>query len=190
MKIDANNIRIGNVLEHEGKLWIVLKTMHTQPGKGGAYMQVEMKEIRGGTKLNVRFRSSENVEKAQLDQVEYQYLYSDESSQRIMLMNLETFEQIEVDNGLFYREQLPFLHEGITVTIENYNEKPIVASLPEVIEVAIAECEPAIKGQTITSSFKPAILENGVRIMVPQFINVGDRVMVNTNSKEYLERAK
>lgn len=188
MKIDANSIRVGNVLEHETRLWVVLKTMHTQPGKGGAYMQVEMKDIKNGTKQNIRFRSSETVEKAQIDEIEYQYLYS--QSGQIILMNLSTFEQIEVGQDLFPEEQIPFLCEGITVKVSSYSDDPIMATLPEKIETVIAECEPSIKGQTATNSFKSAILKNGVRIMVPPFINLGEKIIINVNTREYSERAK
>jgi len=186
MKIDANSIRVGNVLEYNKKLWVVLKTMHTQPGKGGAYMQVEMKEMQNGTKTNVRFRSSENVEKAHLETNELQYLYTD--ADNMALMDMSTYEQIEANLDMI-GDLAPFLKEGMNLTVQFHENRLISVSLPEKIEGIVAECEPVVKGQTATSSYKPAILENGVRIMVPQFINQGDKILVNTVTMEYLERA-
>ena len=186
MKIDANSIRVGNVLEYNSKLWVVLKTMHTQPGKGGAYMQVEMKEMQAGTKTNVRFRSSETVEKAHLDTNDLQYLYTEGG--KMALMDMQSYEQIEVDLELI-GDLVPFLAEGMNLTVQLYEGKPVSVSLPEKVLGVIAECEPVVKGQTAASSYKPAILENGVRIMVPPFINQGDKVIVSTVTLEYLERA-
>jgi elongation factor P len=187
MKINANDIRVGNLLEHNGRLWVVLKTMHTQPGKGGAYMQVEMKDIRDGTKNNVRFRSSETVERAQLDEQKYQFLYVD--GKALTLMDKETYEQRLVDKELA-GDQAPFLQEGMDVTLETYNDEPIALILPGTVIAEIAECEPVVKGQTAASSYKPAILDNGVRLMVPPFINIGDKVIVKLETMEYVERAK
>lgn len=186
MKIDVNSIKVGNVLYYENKLWIVLKNTHTQPGKGGAYMQVEMKEIKSGTKNNIRFRSSETVEKAHLDIKDYQYLYTE--GNLITLMDKDTYEQIIINQDLL-GEQLPFLEEGMSVTVSSYESAPVAAFLPENVKVVIRECEPVIKGQTASSSYKPAILENGVRIMVPPFINQGDSVIVKLETLEYVERA-
>lgn len=187
MKINAIDIRIGNLLEHNNRLWVVLKTMHTQPGKGGAFMQVEMKDIRDNTKNNVRFRSSETVERVRLEQKEYQLLYS--AGDMLEMMGTEDYEQISISTDLI-GEQLPFLKEGMVITLDFYNESPISATLPETAICEIAECEPVVKGQTATSSYKPALLDNGLRIMVPPFINIGDKVVVKTESLEYLERAK
>ncbi len=187
MKIDANSIRVGNILEYEKKLCLVLKTMHTQPGKGGAYMQVEMKDIRTGTKLNIRFRSSESVEKAHLEQAKFQFLYAE--NDELTLMNNETYEQITVNKSLV-GEQLPFFKDGIIVTVESYNDEVISIILPETIEEVVMESEAVVKGQTAASSYKPALLENGVRIMVPPFIEVGDKIVVRVATQEYLERAK
>lgn len=186
MKIDANSIRVGHILEHEGKLWVVLKTMHTQPGKGGAYMQVEMKGMREGTKINVRFRSKEFVEKAHLDVKDYQYLYSE--GDFLTLMDVIDYEQVTVHAELV-GELRPFLQDGMMVVVQLYDNAPMSISLPERLEEKIAECEPVVKGQTATSSYKPAILENGVRIMVPQFINQGDKIVIRSETLEYLERA-
>lgn len=187
MKISANDIRVGNVLEFEGKLWVVLKTMHTQPGKGGAYMQVEMKEIKAGTKTNTRFRSSETVTKVSLDQVTYQYLY--ESDDMIELMDKTTYEQISLSKALL-GDDVAFLQEGMDVNVEFYGEEAISMVLPDTVIMAIAECEPVVKGQTAASSYKPGILDNGVKIMVPPFINQGDKVIVRIATREYMERAK
>ncbi|MDJ1407212.1 MAG: elongation factor P [Candidatus Midichloria sp.] len=186
MKIDANSIRAGNVLEYRGKLWVVLKSMHTQPGKGGAYMQVEMKEMQARTKTNVRFRSSETVEKAYLDTNNLQYLYTE--GNKVALMGMQTYEQVEVDLELI-GDLAPFLKEGMNLVVQLYESKPVSVSLPEKVEGIIAECDPVIRGQTATSSYKPAVLENGVRIMVPPFINQGDKILVSTVTLEYLERA-
>lgn len=187
MKIDANNIRIGDVLEFNGKLWVVAKTMHTQPGKGGAYMQVEMKDMVNGTKLNHRFRSSETVEKVRLEQKPFQYLYEDGND--LVLMDKETYAQINIDKSLL-GDSAAFLQNDMELEVSFYEEKPISVLLPETIIAEVAECEPVVKGQTATSSYKPAVLDNGVRIMVPPFINVGDKVVIKTEEAEYLERVK
>lgn len=187
MKINAVAIRVGNVLEHKGKLWVVSKTMHTQPGKGGAFMQVEMKDVKSGTKLNERFRSDENVERARLDTKDYQYLYME--GDNLALMDQQTFEQISLPKELL-GEAAVFLQDGMNIIVEMYDEKPITATLPEQVVLEITEAEPVVKGQTASSSYKPAILENGVRIMVPPFIEAGTKVVVNTSTQEYIERAK
>ncbi len=187
MKIDAISIRVGNVLEYEGKLWVVLKTMHTQPGKGGAYMQIEMKEVKAGTKTKVRFRSSETVEKAHLETASYQFLYSE--GNEISIMNNESFEQISISKDIL-GDQIPFLQEGMELTVALHDNVPITIKLPDTITETIAECESAIKGQTAASSYKPAILSNGVRIMVPPFISIDDKVIVKVETQEYVERAK
>jgi elongation factor P len=187
MKINAIDIRVGNLLEYNGRLWVVLKTMHTQPGKGGAFMQVEMKDIRIGTKNNIRFRSSETVERAQLDEKEYQFLYADGDT--LTLMDKVSYEQRTVSKELA-GDQAPFLEEGMDVTLETYNEEPIALVLPDNVVSEISECEPAIKNQTAASSYKPALLTNGVRIMVPPFVNIGDKVIIKLETMEYVERAK
>lgn len=187
MKIEANDIRVGNVIEHNKKFWQILKTAHTQPGKGGAYIQVEMKEIISGTKTNHRFRSGETIEKIRLDQDEYQYLYTEDEN--VALMNKKTYEQIYIDKKLFGK-QLPFLQDGMDITVESHDNTPIGASIPPSIEIAVKECEPIVKGQTAASSYKPAVLENDCRIMVPPFINVGDKIIIDTQNLEYIERGK
>jgi len=187
MKIDANSIRVGNLLEYEGKLWLVQKTMHTQPGKGGAYMQVEMKDIINGTKNNIRFRSSETIEKVRLDQKEFQFLYED--GNELTLMDKESYEQIILSKDLV-GEKIAFLKENMDIQVEFYGEKPISLALPETVVLSVSECEAVVKGQTAASSYKPAIMENGVRVMVPPFIEVGDKLVIRTEDSEYLERAK
>jgi elongation factor P len=188
MKIDGGSIRPGNVLEHKGQLWVVLKTQHVKPGKGGAFNQVEMKDIRHGTKLNERFRSDETVERARLEQLEYQYLFEDGES--LVFMNQEDFEQVYIPKSLLGEERLPFLEDGMQVTVEFYEQEPIGLTLPQHVTLQVEETEPVVKGQTATSSYKPAVLNNGVRIMVPPFINNGDNIVVDTGDGTYVERAK
>ena len=185
MKSSANDIKIGNVIFHDNKYLIVSKTMHTQPGKGGAYIQIETKDIKTGTKINHRFRSSEDVEKIRLDQSTYQFLY--EEGNNLVLMDTKTYEQKFVPKTLL-GEQISFLKEGMNVMLELYDNEPLVASLPSTSEVTVKECESVVKGQTSTSSYKPAILENGVRIMVPPFIKEGDKIVVDIKELKYLER--
>lgn len=187
MKISANAIRPGNVLEHNNKLWVVSKISHTQPGKGGAYMQVEMKDIKTGTKLNERFRSSEDVERAHLDEIEYQYLYTE--GENLVLMDLNSYEQMHVNKEIV-GEPVVFLSDEMMVTVISYEGSPIAVELPEEVKLTVAEADAVVKGQTAASSYKPAVLENGVRIMVPAFISVGDRLLIKTADGSYVERAK
>ena len=187
MKIDGNSIRPGNVIEHQGGLWVAVKTQHTQPGKGGAYLQVELKNIRDGRKLNERFRSSEKVEQVRLEQNDYSYLF--ENSGIYTFMDLETYEQIEIDGELI-GEKAVFLQDGMQVMIESYDGSPLGVSLPQNVTLEVMETEPVVKGQTAASSYKPAIMDNGSRVMVPPFIGVGDRIVVNTEEATYVERAK
>lgn len=187
MKISGVDIRPGNVLEFEGNLWKVLKTQHTQPGKGGAYMQVEMKDIVNGTKRNERFRSADTVEKARLDQAKYQFLYAEDEN--IVLMDNNTYEQITVAKSLAGDAAI-YLQDGMEVEVESYEEKVIGIALPAHITLTVKETEPVIKGQTAANSFKPATMDNGVRVMIPPFINEGEALVINTESGEYVERAK
>lgn len=187
MKIDGVSIRIGNVLQHKNRLWVVTKTQHTQPGKGGAYMQVEMKDIRDGTKLNERFRSAETVERVRLDQKDYQYLYDD--GDLLHFMNNDDFEQITIKSELV-GENVAFLQEGMMVTVESFDSDPIGVQLPSQVTCEIVEADPVVKGQTAASSYKPAVLDNGLRVMVPPFIESGTRIVVNTEDRTYVERAK
>jgi elongation factor P len=186
MKINGNEIRPGNVLEHNGGLWAVVKTNAVKPGKGGAFNQVEMKNLIDGTKLNERFRASETVERIRLDQKDFQFLY--EQGEALVFMDLESYEQLELQKD-FVGDRRAFLQDGMMVTVELHDERPIGISLPDHVTLAISEADPVIKGQTATSSYKPAMLENGVRILVPPFISAGERVIVDTNELTYLRRA-
>ncbi|MFC4349258.1 elongation factor P [Kordiimonas lipolytica] len=186
MKIDGNAIRPGNVIEHKGGLWRAVKIAHTQPGKGGAYLQVELKNLRDGTKLNERFRSSEKVEKVSLEQKDYQFLFQD--GDMFNFMDQETYEQIAIsaeDIG----DDAVFLQDGMTVVIEMYEESPLGVSLPDKVTLEVTETEPVVKGQTASSSYKPAILENGLKVGVPPFVNAGDKIIVSTAEREYAGRA-
>ena len=185
-KINGNEIRPGNILEHDGGLWVAVKVAHVKPGKGGAFAQVEMKNLRNGSKLNERFRSADKVEQVRLEQKDQQFLY--ESDGKLVFMDSETFEQIELDADLL-GDRRPFLQDGMTVTIEYYEDEALSVSLPEKVICTIAETEPAVKGQTAANSFKPAVLDTGVRIMVPPFVGQDEKIVVNTETMEYSERA-
>ena len=187
MKINGNAIRPGNIIEHKGRLWRAVKIQHTQPGKGGAYLQAELKEIRDGTKLNERFRASESVERVRLDQSEYQYLFAD--GDLLTFMDQESYEQITLSTDLV-GEPAAFLQDGMVVTIESYEGSPISVTLPETVIMQIVEADAVVKGQTASSSFKPALLENGVRVMVPPHVESGTRIVVNTADATYVERAR
>jgi elongation factor P len=187
MKIGANDIRIGNVLEHNSKLWVVARTQHVQPGKGGAFMQVEMKGLIDGSKLNERFRSSDTVEKVFLDEMDYQFLYRD--GNEIHLMSQENFEQISLPVELA-GDSAQFLSDGMIVKVCSYEDRAISVSLPKNVTLEIVEAEPVVKGQTATSSYKPAVLSNGVKIMVPQHVTQGTWIVVDTDDASYVERAK
>ncbi len=188
MKINGNAIRPGMVIEHQGRLWRAVKIQHTQPGKGGAYLQVELRDIRSGTKLNDRFRSSETVERARLDQKEYQYLYAD--GDMYTFMDNETYEQITLTNDLIGEDQIPFLQESMNVIIESHEEDPIGVQLPDHVTLEVTEADAVVKGQTASSSYKPAMLENGVKTLVPPHIEAGTRIVINTADGSYVERAK
>jgi len=188
MKINGNAIRPGMVIEHQGNLWRAVKTAHTQPGKGGAYLQVELKDIRNGTKLNERFRSSETVERAHLSQKNFQFLYAE--GDMLNFMDAENFDQIAISQNLVGEDQLPYLQDNMTVTIESYEDDPIGVQLPDTVALAVTEADAVVKGQTASSSYKPALLENGVKCMVPPHIEAGTRIVVNTADGSYVERAK
>ena len=187
MKINGNAIKIGNVIEFEGKLWIAVKTQHTQPGKGGAYMQVELKNLTEGTKTNQRFRSSEQVERVFLDEHPYQYLYADGND--LIFMDQETYDQIILSRD-FVGDAVDFLQDGMIVNVSSYEGKPLSIQLPDTVILTIAEADPVVKGQTASSSFKPAVMENGMRVMVPPHIGSGMRIVINTDDRSYVERAK
>jgi len=187
MKIDGNAIRPGNVIEHQGRLWRAVKIQHTQPGKGGAYLQVELKDIRDGTKLNERFRSAETVERVRLDEKDYQYLFS--AGDEHTFMDQETYEQVTFSTDMI-GDPVVFLQDGMMVTVQSYEGDPISVSLPDTVVMEVVEADAVVKGQTASSSYKPAVLENGERILVPPHIGAGTRVVVNTADGTYVERAK
>ncbi len=188
MKIDGNEIKVGNILEINNKLWKVLKTQHTQPGKGGAYIQAELKEIREGTKMNSRFRSSETVERAIFDEKKFQYLYEDDN--KFIFMEQQTYEQIELGPDLIPKNQSKFLKENDEILIQFYNDKAVGLELPDNVILNVVETEGVVKGQTAASSYKPAILEKGIKTTVPQFIEINDRVVISTIDGSYIEKAK
>jgi elongation factor P len=185
-KINGNEIKPGNILDHDGGLWAAVKVSHVKPGKGGAFAQVELKNLRDGRKLNERFRSEDKVERVRLDQKDQQFLY--ETDGNLVVMDMDTFEQIELSADLL-GDRRPFLQDGMTVTIEYYGEEALNMALPQKVTCKIVETEPVVKGQTAANSYKPAILDNGVRIMVPPFVGTDEEIIVNTETFEYAERA-
>jgi elongation factor P len=187
MKINGNEIRPGNVIEHKGALWIAVKTQAVKPGKGPAYAQVELKNAIDGTKLNERFRSSETVERVRLEQKDYQYLFAE--GDMLTFMDVDTYDQIQIPKELL-GERAAFLQDGMTVTVESHEGRSIGVALPDQVTLEVVEAEPVVKGQTAASSYKPAKLENGVRILVPPFVGVGERVVVDTNELTYVRRAE
>ncbi len=186
MKINGNEIRHGNIIQHKDSLWVAVKTQHVKPGKGGAYAQVELKNLLDGSKLNERFRASQSVERVRLEQKKYQFLY--ESSDFLTFMDTETYEQIEFNRD-FLGDRTAFLQDGMEVTVESYEGKLIRIELPDQVTLEIVETEPTMKGQTATASYKPAILENGLRVMVPPFVGSGEKIIVSTDDTTYVRRA-
>ena len=187
MKISANSIRTGNILVYNNDLWVVNKTPeHTQPGKGGAYVQVEMKNLKTGTKRNERFSSSDHVEKAELEQKDYQFLYFEGGD--LVLMDTKNFDQINVGKEIL-DEKLPFLTENMIIKVEFYKEKPLSIELPATVILEIIETDPVIKGATVTSSPKLATLANGIKVKVPQYLGIGEKIVIKTEDSTYVERA-
>lgn len=187
MKINAVEIRPGNILEYEGGLWRAVKIQHTQPGKGGAYMQVEMKNLIDGRKNNVRFRSAETLEKVRLETQDFQFLFAEGDT--LTFMDKDSYEQVSLDAGIL-GDAAAFLQGGMDVVMELWEERPISVQLPDTIEALIVEADAVVKGQTASSSYKPAILENGVRIMVPPHIGAGTRIVVDVYEQAYVKRAE
>ncbi len=185
MKINASEIRVGMLIEYKQDLWQVLKTQHVKPGKGGAFAQVEMKSLNKNTKLNERFRSSETVEKASLDESNYNYIYEDEEN--YFFINPKSFEQIEIKKKLI-GEKGKLLTENLEVSVSFYNESPIAVNLPNQVTCKIEQTDVALKGQTVSSSYKPAVLDNGIQIQVPPFIESGDNVIIDTRDLEYVKK--
>ena len=185
-KINGNEIRPGYVLEHNNSLWIAVKTDHVKPGKGGAFAQVEMKNLLNGSKLNERFRSADKVERVRLEQKKQQFLY--ENDGMLVFMDNDTYEQVEIPADIL-GDRRAFLQDGMTVELDYYEDKALSATLPEKVICEITETEPVVKGQTAANSFKPAILDNGVRVMIPPFVGVGEKIEVMTETMEYVSRA-
>ena len=185
-KINGNEIRPGFVLEHDGGLWAAVKVNHVKPGKGGAFAQVELKNLRDGRKLNERFRSEDKVERTELENKDQQFLY--ETDGKLVFMDAETFEQTEIDADLL-GDRRPFLQDGMTATMEYYGDEALSVRLPQKVTCRVVETEPVQKGQTAANSYKPAILDNGVRLMVPPFIGPDEEIIVHTELMEYSERA-
>ncbi|MSP33658.1 MAG: elongation factor P [Rickettsiales bacterium] len=187
MKTNANSLRVGNVVEFENQLWSIVKRDHVKPGKGGAYIQLELKNISTGTKTNTRFSSSEDVEVAFVEFKHFQYQYMDQDE--LVAMDMESFEQLNFDKALL-GDSLPFLQDEMKLTVEYCNNKPISIALPETVTLRVESADAVVKGQTASSSYKPAILENGARTLVPPFVESGDLIVVKTADGEYVERAK
>ena len=188
MKINGNAIKPGNVIQHEGGLWVAVKAEHVKPGKGGAFAQVELKNLIDGRKLNERFRSDDKVERVTLEQRDFTFLYDQGDS--LVFMNQENYEQIELQKDWVGEDQVRFLQDGMVVTIEMHEERPIGVSLPDQVVLEVVETEPTVKGQTASSSYKPAIANNGVRIMIPPYMGVGEKIVVDTTTGEYVRRAE
>lgn len=188
MRISANEIKIGNVLDYKDELWQVAKNPeHTKPGKGGAYVQVEMKNLRTGTKLNQRFSSTDSVEKAFLERKKMQYLYAEDN--HLVFMDPDSFEQLLLDKSLM-GEKLLLLTDGMDLEVEFYKETPLSIKLPANLIVEVAETDPVIKGATVTSSYKPAILTNGLKVMVPPYLVSGEKIVIKSEDLTFVERAK
>ena len=185
MKIYASEIRVGMLIEDKDDLWQVLKTQHVKPGKGGAFAQVEMKSVNKNTKLNERFRSSESIEKASLDEIKFNFLYSDETD--YYFMDPKSYEQINIKKDTV-GEKGKLLTENLEVSISFYDEKPLAVELPNQVTCIIETTDVALKGQTVSSSYKPATLDNGINIQVPPFIESGDKIIVDTRTMEYIKK--
>ncbi|WP_411816606.1 elongation factor P [Hyphococcus sp. DH-69] len=186
MKINGNEIRPGNVIEHQGGLWAAVKINAVKPGKGPAYAQVELKNLIDGRKMNERFRASETVERVRLEQKDHTYLYQE--GDMLVFMDQESYEQISIPTDMI-GERAAFLQDGMAVTIESHEGRPIGVALPEHVTLEITETEPTVKGQTASSSYKPSTVDNGLRIMVPPYMSVGEKIVVNTETLEFVKRA-
>jgi len=187
MKLNGNAVKPGNVIEHNGRLWTAVKVEHVKPGKGGAFAQIELRDIRDGTKLNERFRSSETVERVILEETECTYLYED--GDNLVFMHSETFEQLSINRDMV-GDSAAFLQDSMAVTVSSHEGDPISVQLPDKVVMEIVEADAVVKGQTASSSYKPAVLENGVRVLVPPHIEAGTRIVVRPEDASYVERAK
>jgi elongation factor P len=188
MKINGNTIKPGMVLQHNGGLWVVTKANHVKPGKGGAFANVEAKNLETGNKLAERFRSEDKVERVTLEQKDYSYLY--DGGDTLVFMDDTNYEQIELQKTWVGEERIPYLQEGMKVVIESHEDRPIGLELPDQVTLEVVETEPTVKGQTASSSYKPAIANNGVRIMIPPYMGVGEKIIVDTTTGEYVRRAE
>ena len=187
MKVNGNTIKPGNVIEHKNGLWVAVKTSHVKPGKGGAFAQIELRNLKDGTKLNERFRSSENIEKVILEEVSHVFLYKE--NENLIFMNNKTFEQISVNKNMI-GDQSAFLQDGMDVIINTFNIEVVSVNMPDNCIEEVVEADAVIKGQTVSSSFKPAILSNGIKVMVPGHIEVGSKIVVRPSDSSYIEKAK
>lgn len=186
MKINGNEIRPGNVVQHQGALWVAVKIGAVKPGKGPAYAQVELKNLMDGRKLNERFRASETVERVRLEQKDHTYLYAE--GDLLIFMDTENYEQISIPTEMI-GDRAAFLQDGMQVVVESHEGKPISVDLPEHVILEVVETEPTVKGQTASSSYKPSTADNGLRVMVPPYISVGEKIVVNTSTIEFVKRA-
>lgn len=187
MKINGNEIRPGNVIEHQGGLWAAVKVNAVKPGKGGAYAQVELKNLVDGRKMNERFRSSETVERVRLEQKDHTFLFAE--GEMLVFMDQENYEQISIPSDLI-GDRVAFLQDGMAVVVESHEGRAIGVQLPEHVTLEVVETEPTVKGQTASSSYKPSKVDNGLRVMIPPYMGVGERIIVNTETMEYVKRAE
>ena len=187
MKINGNEIRPGNVIEHQGGLWAAVKVNAVKPGKGGAYAQVELKNLVDGRKMNERFRSSETVERVRLEQKDHTFLFAE--GEMLVFMDQENYEQISIPSDVI-GDRVAFLQDGMAVVVESHEGRAIGVQLPEHVTLEVVETEPTVKGQTASSSYKPSKVDNGLRVMIPPYMGVGERIVVNTETMEYVKRAE
>jgi elongation factor P len=187
LKVNGNTIKPGNVIDHKNGLWVAVKTSHVKPGKGGAFAQIELRNLKDGTKLNERFRSSENIERVILEEIPHVFLYKENES--LIFMNNKNFDQIIINEKMI-GDQSAFLQDGMNVIINIYNEEPVSVNMPESCIEEVIEADAVIKGQTVSSSFKPAILSNGIKVMVPGHIESGTKIVVRPSDSTYIEKAK
>jgi len=188
MKVPVNSIRAGNVLEYNGKLWVAAKVQHVNPGKGGAFVTIEAKALREGNKLQERFRSGETIDRVHIDERDCTFLFKDDNG--YTFMDKENFEQLSVGIDVLDEEQARFLQDGMEVVVSLYEGTPVGVELPKTVTLAVTEADAVVRGQTASSSYKPAIVEGGIRVMVPPHIGVGTRLVINTEDGSYMERAK
>ena len=188
MKVPVNSIRAGNVIEYNGKLWVAAKVQHINPGKGGAFVTIEAKALREGNKLQERFRSGETVERVHIDERDCTFLFKDDTG--CTFMDKETFEQLTVGNDVLDPDQARWLQDGMEVVVSTYEGTPVGVELPKTVTLAVTEADAVVKGQTASSSYKPAVVEGGIKVMVPPHIAVGTKLVISTEDGSYLERAK